>query len=42
MQGLDLVLTGRTVTGGAVTCAEPELDGCNEEKKEEDAIRRCK
>ena len=33
------MLTGRTVTGGAVTGAEAELDGCNEVKKKEDASR---
>ena len=33
MRGLDLVLTGRTVTRGAVTCAKSDLDGSNEEKR---------
>ena len=33
MRGLDLVLPGRTVTRGAVTCAKSELGGSHEEKR---------
>ena len=33
MRGLDLVLLGRTVTRGGVTCAKSELGDCNEEKR---------